>query len=74
MFVQTARDLSSDGSVLTLHDVAPSTLYFSVLKGPLRPHPVPVTLFIDPLGHPLTAMSAAGVHRRMRRGQRRRML
>jgi hypothetical protein len=29
MFVQTARRITSDGATVTLHDVTPSTLYFS---------------------------------------------
>jgi len=29
MFVQTARGITSEGAVVTLHDVTPSTLYFS---------------------------------------------
>jgi hypothetical protein len=29
MFVQTARGVSSEGNVLTLHGLSPSTLYFS---------------------------------------------
>ena len=29
MFVQTARSITSDGTNVTLHDVTPSTLYFS---------------------------------------------
>jgi hypothetical protein len=141
MFVQTAREVSSDGSVLTLHGIAPSTLYFSdrpkrvvghlsaaqfvdlwdegdnsfaddppngvlaflepgdevpehavvvlkdpsldggalsyaidVLEGPIPAQVGAATLFIDPLGRPLSPMSVAGVHRRVRRRERRRLL
>lgn len=138
MFVQTARGTSTDGGVLTLHDVTPSTLYFSdrpervvghltssdfvelwgegensfaedppnavlaflepgedapedavvvlrdpriddgalsysidVLEGSVPAQTGPVTLFIDPLGRPLSPGSVAGVHRRRRRRGRR---
>ena len=35
-----------------------------VLEGELPPAGGPVALFIDPIGHPLSATSVAGVHRR----------
>ncbi len=140
MFVQTARGASSAGGVLTLHDITPSTLYFSdrpqrivghltsvqfvdlwgqgensfaedppnavlaflepgddapedavivireprlgadslaytfdVLEGAVPATLGPVTLFIDPLGRPLSPVSVAGVHRRARRRDRRRL-
>ena len=140
MFVQTAQATSSDGSVLTLHDIAPSTLYFSdrpkrvvghlsatqfvdlwdegdnsfaddppnavlaflepgddvpehvvvvlknpgledgtvsyaieVLEGPVPALTGPASLFVDPLGRPLTPVSVAGAHRRVRRRERRRL-
>ena len=139
MFVQTAPSTSTDGGVLTLHDVTASTLYFSdrpervvghlsstdfvglwgegensfaedppnavlafleagdevpedavvvlrdprmeggalsysidVLEGSVPAQTGPVTLFIDPLGRPLTPGSVAGGHRRRRRRMRRR--
>jgi len=38
-----------------------------VLEGELPPAGGPVALFIDPIGHPLSATSVAGVHRRHER-------
>src|SRR5664279_236755 len=139
MFVQIARSVSSDQTTLTLHDVAPSTLYFSdrpervvghmtteqfigqwtegpnsfdedppnavlsyidtgadiptdavvilrdpvagngsltyaieVLEGTVPAESGAVTLFIDPLGRPLSPVSLAGMNRRGRRRDRRR--
>jgi hypothetical protein len=139
MFVQNARSVTSDQATITLHDVTPSTLYFSdrpervvghmttaqfiaqwtegpnsfaedppnavlsyvdggadlpddavvVLRDPLAGNgsltysievldgTVPaesgaVTLFIDPLGRPLSPVSLAGMNRRGRRRDRRR--
>ncbi|HEY4992861.1 MAG TPA: hypothetical protein VII33_12340 [Nakamurella sp.] len=139
MFVQIARSVSSDQTTLTLHDVAPSTLYFSdrpervvghvtteqfigqwtegpnsfdddppnavlsyidtgadiptdavvilrdpvagngsltysieVLEGSVPTESGAVTLFIDPLGRPLSPVSLAGMNRRGRRRDRRR--
>ena len=138
MFVQTAQGIDSDGAMLTLRGIAPSTLYFSdrpqrvagqmattdfvdlwavgdnsfetdppnavlsflepgadvpvdavvvltapslgdgnltyaidVLEGPVPAHTGPVTLFIDPLGRPLSPVSVCGVRRRERRRDRR---
>ena len=140
MFVQTAQGITSDGSVLTLRGVTPSTLYFSdrpqrvvghmttadfvdlwgegensfesdppnavlsfllpgdgvpedavvvikkphlddgrltyvidVLDGKVPAEAGPVTLFIDPFGRPLSPVSVAGVRRRERRRDRRRI-
>ena len=141
MFVQTAVEASTEGGVLTLHDVGASTLYFSdrpqrvvghvtsemfvdmwdegensfhddppnavlafLEPGDDAPEDVVieiqnprlegsrlmydfktlegsvpaaakggVTLFIDPFGRPLSPVSAAGVHRRGRRRDRRRI-
>src|SRR4249919_4043015 len=139
MFVQIARNVTSDQTTLTLHDIAPSTLYFSdrpervvghmttqqfvdqwaegpnsfledppnavlsyvgsgedtpsdavmvlrdpvasggslsysieVLEGDVPAESGAVTLFIDPLGRPLSPVSMAGMHRRNRRRDRRR--
>ena len=139
MFVQIARNVTSDESTLTLQDVSPSTLYFSdrpervvghmtteqfvdqwsegpnsfledppnavlsyvgmgddipsdavvvlrdpvvsgsslsysieVLDGALPATSGAVTLFIDPLGRPLSPVSLAGMNRRDRRRDRRR--
>ena len=46
---------------------------FDVLEGTVPPTVGPVTLFIDPLGRPLSPVSVAGVHRRDRRRDRRRL-
>ena len=139
MFVQIARNVTSDESTLTLQDVSPSTLYFSdrpervvghmtteqfvdqwsegpnsfledppnavlsyvgmgddipsdavvvlrdpvvsgsslsysieVLDGAVPATSGAVTLFIDPLGRPLSPVSLAGMNRRDRRRDRRR--
>lgn len=139
MFVQIARNVTSDQSSLTLKDVSPSTLYFSdrpervvghmtteqfveqwtegpnsffedppnavlsyvgtgedtpsdavvvlrdpvatgssltysieVLDGTVPAESGAVTLFIDPLGRPLSPVSLAGMNRRDRRRDRRR--
>jgi hypothetical protein len=139
MFVQIARTVTSDQTTLTMHDVSPSTLYFSdrpervvghltteqfveqwtegpnsffedppnavlsyvgtgedtpsdavvvlrdpvvsgsslsytieVLEGPVPAQSGAVTLFIDPLGRPLSPVSLAGMNRRDRRRDRRR--
>jgi hypothetical protein len=138
MFVQIARNVTSDQKTLTLQDVSPSTLYFSdrpervvghmtteqfvqqwtegpnsffedppnavlssvgtdedtpsdavvvlrdpvasgsslsysieVLEGTVPAESGAVTLFIDPLGRPLSPVSLAGMHRRGRRRGRR---
>ena len=139
MFVQIARNVTSDETTLTLQDVSPSTLYFSdrpervvghmsteqfveqwaegpnsffedppnavlsyvdtgedipsdavvvlrdpvtsgsslsysieVLDGTVPAKSGAVTLFIDPLGRPLSPVSLAGMNRRGRRRDRRR--
>lgn len=139
LFVQTAGSMSSEGSVITLHGLSPSTIYFadrpqrevghmstksfvdlwtegdnsfaddppnsvlsfaeprdrtpeevvvtirnpvldgdslkyevSVLDGTLPAATGPCALFIDPFGRPLSPVSAAGMHRRNRRRDRRR--
>jgi hypothetical protein len=139
LFVQTAGSLSSEGNVITLHALSPSTIYFadrpqrevghmstrrfvdlwdegdnsfevdppnavlsfaepqdrapeevvitirdpimdgdslryevSVLDGALPTSTGPCALFIDPFGRPLSPVSAAGMHRRDRRRDRRR--
>jgi hypothetical protein len=139
MFVQTARNVTSDETTLTLRDMSPSTLYFSdrpervvghmtteqfvaqwtdgpnsffedppnavlsyvgagedmlsdavvvlrdpvrsgteltysieVLEGAVPAESGPATLFIDPLGRPLSPVSLAGMNRRNRRRDRRR--
>lgn len=139
MFVQIARSVTSDQTTITLHDLSPSTLYFSdrpervvghmstaqfieqwtegpnsfaedppnavlsyldagddlpedavvvlrdpvasngsltysieVLEGTVPTESGAVTLFIDPLGRPLSPVSLAGMNRRGRRRDRRR--
>jgi hypothetical protein len=139
LFVQTAGSLSSEGTVITLHGLSPSTIYFAdrpqrevghmssrrfvdlwgegdnsfqvdppnavlsfaepsdrapqevvvtirdpimdgdslryevtVLDGELPTATGPCALFIDPFGRPLSPVSAAGMHRRDRRRDRRR--
>jgi hypothetical protein len=139
MFVQVAHGASASPGTLTLHDISPSTLYFSdrpervvghmttgafvdewatgpnsfvedppnavlsfsepdsetpsdvvvvlrdphiaqadlgysveVLDGEMPATAGPCTLFIDPLGRPLSPGSVAGVRRRGRRRERRR--
>ncbi len=44
-----------------------------LLDGQLPEHTGPCTLFIDPIGRPLSPMSLAGVNRRQRRRERRRI-
>jgi hypothetical protein len=44
-----------------------------VLEGVVPAEAGPCTLFIDPLGRPLSPVSAAGMHRRDRRRVRRRI-
>ncbi len=139
LFVQTAGSLTSEGNVITLHGLSPSTIYFAdrpkrevghmstrrfvdlwgegdnsfevdppngvlsfaepedrapeevvvtirdpimdgdslryevtVLDGTLPASTGPCALFIDPFGRPLSPVSAAGMHRRDRRRDRRR--
>jgi hypothetical protein len=47
------------------------TYQVDVLEAELPAESGPCTLFIDPLGRPLSPMSVAGVHRRSRRRARR---
>lgn len=137
LFVQTAHDVSYDDGKLTLHQVAPTTLFFSdrpdrvtghvtsrefvdawgqgknsfeavppnavlsifhpegvhdivvelmnpalaghelsydvtILDGEMPGSGGPTALFIDTIGRPLSPVSAAGMHRRDRRRDRRR--
>jgi hypothetical protein len=48
------------------------TYKVEVLEGKLPAKAGPCTLFIDPFGRPLSPVSAAGIHRRGRRRDRRR--
>jgi len=57
--VLVLRDPTLDGNQITYH--------VDVLEAELPAEAGPCTLFIDPLGRPLSPMSVAGVHRRARR-------
>jgi hypothetical protein len=50
------------------------TYSVEVLEGTLPPSAGPCTLFIDPLGRPLSPLSICGVRRRQRRRMRRGMI
>jgi hypothetical protein len=60
--------------VLTDPQLDGSDLSYAIdlTEGDLTPSDGPVSLFIDMIGRPMTAMSVAGVHRRGRRRGRRR--
>ena len=74
-YVGTGDDIPSD-AVVVLRDpvVSGSSLSYSieVLDGTLPATSGAVTLFIDPLGRPLSPVSLAGMNRRDRRRDRRR--
>jgi hypothetical protein len=74
-FTEPDADAPSD-VVVVLHDpqMASTDLGYSVevLDGELPMTAGPCTLFIDPLGRPLSPVSIAGVRRRDRRRERRR--
>jgi hypothetical protein len=74
-FVEPGADTPSD-VVVVLRDPtigAGSISYaIDVLEGEVPAEAGPCTLFIDPLGRPLSPVSAAGMHRRDRRRDRRR--
>ena len=74
-FVDPSADSPSD-VVVVLRDptIGDETLSYSieVLEGDVPTEAGPCTLFIDPLGRPLSPVSAAGMHRRGRRRTRRR--
>ena len=73
--VGTGEDLPSD-AVVVLRDpvVSGSSLSYSIeiLDGTVPADSGAVTLFIDPLGRPLSPVSLAGMNRRDRRRERRR--
>ena len=74
-YVGTGEDMPSD-AVVVLRDpvVSGSSLSYSieVLEGAVPAESGAVTLFIDPLGRPLSPVSLAGMNRRDRRRDRRR--
>jgi hypothetical protein len=75
-FVDPGADTPSD-VVVVLRDPSlgeESISYaIEVLEGVVPAEAGPCTLFIDPLGRPLSPVSAAGMHRRDRRRMRRRI-
>jgi hypothetical protein len=74
-YVGTGDDIPSD-AVVVLRDptVSGSSLTYSieVLDGTVPAESGAVTLFIDPIGRPLSPVSLAGINRRDRRRDRRR--
>ena len=74
-YVGSGEDTPSD-AVVVLRDpvVSGSSLSYSieVLEGAVLAESGAVTLFIDPLGRPLSPVSLAGMNRRDRRRDRRR--
>ena len=74
-YVGAGEDLPSDAVVVLRDPVASgSSLSYSieVLEGTVPAESGAVTLFIDPLGRPLSPVSLAGMNRRDRRRDRRR--
>ena len=75
-FVEPGDDTPSD-VVVVLRDPAigdDSISYaIDVLDGEMPAQAGACTLFIDPLGRPLSPVSVAGMHRRDRRRRRRRL-
>jgi len=63
--VVVLRSPSLDGAALRYR--------IEVLEGTVPQSAGPCTLFIDPLGRPLSPVSVAGMHRRDRRRERRRL-
>ena len=74
-YVGTGEDTPSD-AVVVLRDPVSSgtslTYVIEVLEGEVPAESGAVTLFIDPLGRPLSPVSLAGMNRRNRRRDRRR--
>jgi hypothetical protein len=74
-YVEVGDDIPSDAVVVLRDPVASgSSLSYSieVLDGEVPATSGAVTLFIDPLGRPLSPVSLAGMNRRSRRRDRRR--
>jgi hypothetical protein len=74
-FVEPGADTPRD-VVVVLHDptIGDDSISYAidVLEGEVPAEAGPCTLFIDPLGRPLSPVSVAGMHRRDRRRRRRR--
>jgi hypothetical protein len=74
-FVEPGADTPTD-VVVVLRDPTTGddsiTYVIDVLEGEVPAEAGPCTLFIDPLGRPLSPVSVAGMHRRDRRRARRR--
>ena len=74
-FVEPGDDTPSD-VVVVLRDpsIGDDSISYAieVLEGDAPAEAGPCTLFIDPLGRPLSPVSVAGMHRRDRRRRRRR--
>jgi hypothetical protein len=76
-FLEPGDDMPDDAVVVLRDPTLDSgalAYTIEVLEGTVPAHTGPVTLFIDPLGRPLTPVSVAGVHRRTRRRARRGLL
>ncbi len=76
-FVEEGHQLPEDVVVMLLEpSLVGDEMTYSVrvLESSLPATSGPCTLFIDPLGRPLSPVSVAGMHRRMRRRERRGML
>jgi hypothetical protein len=74
-YVDAGADIPEDAVVVLRDPVAgDGTLTYSIeiLDGTLPAESGAVTLFIDPLGRPLSPLSLAGMNRRNRRRDRRR--
>ena len=74
-YVGTGEDIPSDAVVVLRDPVASGgslTYSIEVLEGAVPAESGAVTLFIDPLGRPLSPVSLAGMNRRGRRRDRRR--
>jgi hypothetical protein len=74
-YVDSGADVPSDAVVVLRNPVASEnslTYSIEVLEGVVPAESGAVTLFIDPLGRPLSPVSLAGMNRRDRRRDRRR--
>ena len=74
-YIDTGADIPTDAVVILRDPVAGNgslTYAIEVLEGSVPAESGAVTLFIDPLGRPLSPVSLAGMNRRGRRRDRRR--
>jgi hypothetical protein len=74
-FVEPGADTPSDGVVILREPaIGDESISYAieVLEGEVPAEAGPCTLFIDPLGRPLSPVSVAGMHGRERRRMRRR--